>query len=150
MPFLCDLGMRRRLKGRVSDDAWDTLSGSLISCAEGAQSLSNLCRISHQSPTSEIQLNDMSPEFPQEKVYAEFSNGFPDPSRSHLERKIMGTNCFKSNFRNAMRDDLGQPRLFVCGSEAHSNGLGLLAKSGKTFFFPPLLLKSCLFIFFAF
>lgn len=61
----------------------------------------------------------------------------------------MGTNCFKSDFRNTIRDDLGQLRLFMCDSEAHSDGSGLLAKSGKPFFFP-LLLKSYLCTFFAF
>lgn len=47
----------------------------------------------------------------------------------------MGTNCFKSDFRNAIRDDLGQLQLFMCDSEAHSDSSGLLAKSGKPFFF---------------
>lgn len=75
----------------------------------------------------------MSPGFLRGKVYAEFSNWFPDPSRTHLERKIMETNCLKSNFRNVIRNDLGQLWLFMCDSEASSE-LELLANAVKPYF----------------
>ena len=74
----------------------------------------------------------------------------PDPSRTHLERKIMETNCFKSNFRNVIRGCLRQLRLLLCGSEAHIQSLELLAKSLKLFYFLFSFLKSCLFRFSAF
>ena len=74
----------------------------------------------------------------------------PDPSRTHLERKIMETNCFKSNFRNVIRGCLRQLRLLLCGSEARIQSLGLLAKSVKLFYFFFSFLKSCLFRLFAF
>lgn len=45
----------------------------------------------------------------------------PDPSRTHLKSKIMETNCFESNFRNVIKDGLGQLWLCMRGSKAHSN-----------------------------
>lgn len=45
----------------------------------------------------------------------------------------METNCLKSNFRNVIRNDLGQLWLFMCNSEAFSE-LELLANAVKPYF----------------
>lgn len=76
-------------------------------------------------------------------------SGSPDPSRTHLERKVMETNCLKSSFGSVMRTCRGQLQLFLGSSEAHIQSLELLAKSVKPFFFFFLVVVVVLAVFFS-
>lgn len=59
------------------------------------------------------------------------------PSRTHLKSKIMETNGFKSNFRNVIKDSLGQLWLSVRGSKHIQTRFGVACQIRETFFFFP-------------
>lgn len=76
----------------------------------------------------------MSPGFQWGKVYAEWWNRFPRP-RTHLERKIMETNCFKSNLRNVIRGCLRQQWLLMPGVGGAHSEFGIACQICETDFF---------------
>lgn len=157
VPLQCQVGVCRGLSGGVSHDGHSTGFTS--------KSPGELAFIHCQKETR--RLSDPYPDFPlvsskwnsvkwhvtralARKFMLHSEIDSPDLSGTHLGRKIMETNCLEFNFRNVIKDSLGQLWLPVQCTKAHSNRLRNCLPNPWNLFFFSFSLKSCLFKFFAF